>query len=258
MRANNEVKEDALQLIDGREDDGASKGMDIDVLELMYHLIDKLPQIIIVGVICAMLVGGWVFLVETPTYQATSKLYVVNATNSLVNLQDLQLGNSLASDYMQIFSNVEVHEYVREKLHLNYTDEELDGMVSVSNPSNTRILVITVTSKNQYEALKMAEAYAEEAQLFIEERMDSHMPSLFEKPTMRDVPRQRAQRVIIAFLIGALAVTAVYTVMFIVDDRITTSEFVEKRTGIVTLGMMPILAQDETEAAVGSPKKKRK
>ena len=34
---------------------------------------------------------------------------------------------------------------------------------------------------------------------------------------------------------------AFHVIYFIADDRITTSEFIEKRTGITTLGMMPIL-----------------
>jgi len=224
---------------------------EIDLLELLYHLVDKLPQILIAGLVCAVLVAGWVFMVETPTYQATAKLYVVNATNSLVNLQDLQLGNSLANDYMQVFSNVEVHDQVRQKLHLDYSDQQLDRMVSITNPSNTRILVITVNSKNQYEALKMAEAYAETAQLFIEDRMESSMPSLFEKPTARNVPQRRAQRVIIGFLLGALAMAAVHVALFIMDDRITSSEFIEKRTGITTLGMMPVLSETGTAVTDG-------
>ncbi len=229
--------------------------IEIDMLDLLYHLVDKLPQILIAGAICALLTAAWVFFVEKPAYQATSKLYVLSS-DSLVSLQDLQLGTSLANDYMQVFSNVELHEQVRDKLKgLNYTDEQLDRMVSVSNPANTRIVVITVTSeKSQQEAMELAEAYATKGARFIAERIMNddpndeqddgrlkHEPTLFEKATERRVSRQQVLRIVLFFLLGALAMAAFHVIYFIADDRITTSEFIEKRTGITTLGMMPIL-----------------
>lgn len=244
------------------ENDG---GVEIDILDLLYHLVDKLPQILIAGAICAMLTAAWVFFIEKPAYQATSKLYVLSS-DSLVSLQDLQLGTSLANDYMQVFSNVELHESVRDELGLNYTNEQLDQMVSVSNPANTRIVVITVTTeKSQEEAMKMAEAYAQKGRRFIAERIMNddpydvqddgrlkHEPTLFERPTERAVARHRVLRIVLFFLLGALAMAVFHVIYFIADDRITTSEFIEKRTGITTLGMMPILSDGATGSEAGA------
>ena len=61
--------------------------IEIDMLDLLYHLVDKLPQILIAGAICALLTAAWVFFVEKPVYQATSKLYVLSS-DSLVSLRD--------------------------------------------------------------------------------------------------------------------------------------------------------------------------
>lgn len=241
------------------------KDLEIDLVDLMYHLVDKLPQILITGIICALLTAGYVFFYEKPIYRATSKLYVLSS-ESIVSLQDLQLGTSLANDYMQVFSNVELHEGVREELGLSYTNEQLDRMVSVSNPANTRIVEITVTTgKSQDEALKMAEAYAKKGQKFIAERIMNddpydvqddgrlkHEPTLFERPTEREVPRNRVTRIITFFLVGALAMAAFHGVRYVVDDRVTTSEFIEKRTGLTTLGMMPILGNGEADMDAAS------
>ena len=64
----------------------------------------------------------------------------------------LQLGSQLANDYTYVFSNWHVHEKVIEQAGLDYTVKEIGKMVKVNNPSNTRLLEITVTSPSPQEA----------------------------------------------------------------------------------------------------------
>ena len=251
-----DLKQNALlqgQLIDSESSSGE---MEIDFVELLYHLVDKLPQIIIVGVICAVLIGSWTYFFVPDKYEATTKLYVLSTTNSILIVSDLQSGSYLTNDYQQVFSNLEIHDQVREKLNLTYTNKELDAMIRINNPSDTRILEITVTSENEREAVKMVAAYAEAAQLFIEDRMDSRMPTTFEHAALKGrVGKGTVMKTILGFLAGALVMVAIHTVLFILDDRVTTSEFIEKRVGIVTLGMMPVIDQDDAAAPAKGRKK---
>lgn len=247
--ADMQMNEAELKKNSSLPDGEASGEADIEMVELFYHLVDKLPQILIVAVVCAMLMGLWSVFFVKRTYEATAKLYVINASNSIVNLSDLQIGNYLTNDYQQVFSNYEIHEKVRSRLNLTYEDEQLDKMIKISNPSDTRILVITVISENPNEAVRMVEAYAEEAQLFIEDTMDSKMPTTFEHAHLKgEVPKGTAMKVILGFILGAAVVIGIETVRFIIDDRITTSEFIEKRVGLVTLGMMPVVDRDDSDA----------
>ncbi|MFQ9448332.1 MAG: hypothetical protein ACLR4A_14210 [Christensenellales bacterium] len=68
--------------------------------------------------------------------------------DSAINLSDLQVGNYLASDYTEVFSNWHVHEMVLERLGLDYTYSQLSNMVSVTNPQDTRILYVAVQSSD--------------------------------------------------------------------------------------------------------------
>ncbi len=226
-----------------------SRETEIDLVELFYHLVDKLPQILIVAVICAIVMGVWSVFFTKRTYEATAKLYVINASNSMINLSDLQIGNYLTNDYQQVFSNYEIHEKVRKRLNLTYDDKKLDKMITISNPSDTRILVITVISESANEAVRMVEAYAEEAQLFIEDTMDSKMPTTFEHAHLKgEVAKGTVMKIILGFILGAAVVIGIETVRFVIDDRITTSEFIEKRVGLVTLGMMPVVDREDSDA----------
>ena len=227
---------------------------EIDLIELFYHLVDKLNQIIIVGVIFAVVTCGWNLLFVAPTYEATAKLYVVGSgVSSIVNLSDLQIGSSLAKDYKEVFRNTDLHNKVRQKLQFNYTDEELDRMISITVPTDTRILEISVKAKNEREAKDIVAAYQDEAILFIEDVMDTKTPTVFQQPTSKGmVSRGTVQKTIIAFLVGAIIVIGIHSVIFVLDDRITTSDIIEKHVGITTLGMMPDLDSPELTGGKGS------
>lgn len=250
-----EGKKNGLQSGQSFNKESSAGEMEIDLVELLYHLVDKLPQIIAAGVIVALLMGCWSYFFVPDTYEATTKLYVLNASNSIVNLADFQIGNYLTNDYKQVFKNLEIHDQVKEKLKLDYNYKALDNMIRVNNPSDTRILEITVTSESEREALKMVEAYAEAAQIFIEDRMDNRMPTTFEHAALKGrVAKGTVMKAILGFILGAGVLIAIHSVLFILDDRVTTSEFLEKRVGIVTLGMMPLVDQEDG----GSAKNKRK
>ena len=46
-------------------------------------------------------------------------------------------------------------------------------------------------------------------------------------------------------MLGALVAAAVVVIQFLTDDRISSSEYVEKHVGISTLGMMPMEATQQ-------------
>ncbi len=230
--------------------------MEIDLAELFIRMLDKWYWIILSALICTLIMGVYTFQFVTPQYQSTSKLYVVNSKNSAINLSDLQIGNYLAKDYTEVFTNWHVHERVIEELNLPYTYTELNRMVNVSNPSDTRILYITVTSPNPQEAKVMADTYAKVACEFIAVKMDQEQPNIFEEARVPIQPSSpnKTRNLLLGFLIGVVIAAAIITVQFISDDRIRTPEEIEKLLGLPTLGVV-------TEQATfrhGSSKTKKK
>lgn len=219
-----------------------SDEMEIDLVELMYRLLEKAKTIILAAVAGAIIAGVITFQFMTPTYTATSKLYVLNSKDSALSLSDLQIGTQLAADYIEVFSNWHVHEMVNQRLGLDYTYTQLDKMVKVSNPADTRILYIEVEAGSPEEAKNMADTYAVVAQEFIAAKMETEMPNVFEEalqPTKPSSPH-KTRNVILGFMLGAMLACGIIVVQFISDDRIRTAENLEKHLGISTLGMMPV------------------
>ena len=131
---------------------------------------------------------------------------------------------------------------VIQRLGLSYTYRELQNMINVSNPTNTRILYISAISTDPEEAKSIADTYAEVAREFIATTMDTREPNVFEealRPTTPTSP-SKSRNVAIGFILGALLACGIITVRYLMDDKIHSSEDVEKYLGIPTLGMLPL------------------
>lgn len=224
--------------------------MTIDLVELFYRLLDKVGYIIAASLAGAVIMLCVTIFMMTPKYQATAKLYVLNSNSTSINLSQIQLGNALALDYMQVFDNWHVHEMVKRRLGLDYTYTQLSGMVSVSNPSDTRILSIAVTSDDPQEAKDMALTYAQVAREFIAAKMDMEMPTIFEEPLLAEKPvsPSKTKNTVLGFMAGFVLACGLIVVQFLMDDRIRNADRLEKQLGLATLGMMPMQKGDHASS----------
>lgn len=222
---------------------GDSDGdLQIDLLELFYRLIERAKYIVASALLGTVIAAVVTYLLITPIYTATSKIYVMSSSDTAINLADLQMGTYLASDYKEVFLNWHVHERVLQKLDLPYSYEELANMLEVTNPSDTRILYINIDSPDPNEAKRIADAYAEVAKEFIAATMDTKEPSLFEEallPTSPSSPRHSIA-LAIGFVLGALLACAAVTVHFILDDKVRMASDIERYLNLPVLGMMPV------------------
>ena len=214
---------------------------EIDIVELLLRLADSWKVIVAGAVIGTMLMAIYSFIFATPMYEATSKLYVVSSSDSAINLSDLQIGDKLAADYTEVFNTWEVHEIVRQNLGLDYTREEMEEMVSIKNPSDTRVLYITVTHEDPVLAADMSNEYANVAKQYISMTMLTDEPSDFSKALVPDEPisPRKALNVAIGFTLGVFAACAVIVVQFLLDDKIKTADDIRKFTGLPTLAVIP-------------------
>ena len=214
----------------------------IDLMELFYRLIERAKYIALSALLGTLVAAVVTFLFIQPIYTATSKIYVMSSSDAAINLSDLQMGTYLASDYKEVFLNWHVHERVLQTLDLPYSYEELSDMLTVTNPTDTRILYINVDSPDPHEAKRIADTYATVAKEFIAATMDTKEPSLFEEALLPSSPSHPKTMVNLAFgfLVGMLLACAVIIVRFMADDKVRTASDVEKYLDLPVLGMLPV------------------
>lgn len=236
---------------------GEQGEIEIDLVELMYRLLEKAKYIILAALVGAVLSGVYTIYRIKPMYTATSKLYVVNSANAVIDLSALQIGTQLANDYKEVFSNWHVHERVLQKLDLSYSYSKLNSMVSVSNSESQRILHIKVTAPTPEEAKLLADTYAQVAQEFIAETMSTQRPNIFEEALRPSAPSSpnKTRNIILGFLIGAVIAAGIVVVQYLTDDRIHSEEDIVKYLELPVLGMMPS-QRNETKNSKKSKKHK--
>ena len=237
VKAPDELTPQVVTLMEEAEEDED----EIDLAGLFYRFLEKIHWIILLALVGAVIAGVLVFRVITPIYQATAKIYIVGS-DTAISLSDLQIGSNLAADYQEVFKNWHVHELVDRRLNLDYPYSKLANMITITNPSNTHVLYVSVKSPDPEEAKIIADTYAQVAREFIAARMDMREPNIFEEAKLPDKPvsPSKTRDIVIGFILGALIAMVIIAIKFFSDDRIFTSEDINKVGNIATLGLVPL------------------
>lgn len=238
-----------------------SEEMEIDLVDLAYVLFDKIHYIILSFLIGALLLSAYSFFLIKPTYTSTSKLYVVSASkDSVVDISDLNLGTSLTSDYSQLMLSYPVLDQIIDELDLDMSSDRLAKMISLTNPSQTRILNITVTSTDAQLACDIANTMAEVAVRYLPVTMSTSAPNIAQVARVSTVKAgpSYTRFTMIGALLGAVIAIGIITLLYLLDDTIHTSEDMEKYFGIVPLATIPENDTLNSDTAAEKKKKRRK
>ncbi len=231
----------------------------IDLLGLMFFVLEKFWIVLLAAVICAGIMGVQASK-SVPTYTATAKLYIVNPAGGGISISDLQLGTVLTLDYQEVFKTWEVHEMVREELGLPYSYEQMQSMLTVSNPEDTRLMYISATHFNAQTAADIANAYAKAAKSFIINVMRGEEPSDFSIALVPSVARavSRTAELIKGFLLGSVLAIGILTLLFVLDERPRTPEHISTYGGIPTLAVLPSVKEVRKNARKRSTAKRKR
>ena len=212
----------------------------VDLMGMFFRILERFWIVLVSAVICGIIMG---ILAENSvtTYSATSKLYIVHKDSSDVNIADLQLGTALTLDYQEVFKTWEVHEMVIKELDLPYSYQQMQSMLTISNPEDTRILYITVTHSDAKMAAAIANSYAKAAKEFIIDTMEGVEPSNFSIALEPGVGYSASVGVsaVIGFVGGGVLAVAILALLFVLDARPRSPEAIQQYGGIPTLSVFP-------------------
>lgn len=220
----------------------AETNMEFDFLDFLKYLMRKI-KIVLGAVVAAFLMAFfYAFIVATPMYEATAQLYVVNSQDSVVNLSDLQIGSYLTSDYQLVFKTWEVNQQVIKNLQLHYSVSELQNMLTVTNPSNTRALFITITSSSPKEAAVIANEFATVARQYISDTMLTELPTTLSTALEPVNPISPKRMFILIVSMGVAFLISIWGlfIAYYHDDKIKTGNDLLKYTGASPLAIIPI------------------
>ena len=161
----------------------------------------------------------------------------------LSQLTDLTMGTQLTQDYMVIVKTRPVLEQVIADLKLDMDYKELEKKITVENPSDTRIMQITITDKDAALAQSITQDLAEVTAKTVAEKMDVKSPTIIEKAYKADKPDSPSlkKNVLIGAVLGFILMAAAIVIQYLMNDTILKEEDIEKYLGINTLAQLPLV-----------------
>lgn len=238
--------------------------IEIDLREIFGVLMSRIIPIILTGVLFAGVTGVFCKFIMTPIYTSTTQLCILSNTTSIASLSDLAIGTQLTQDYIVVVQSRPVVEKVIDNLELDMTYEQLLAVTTVENPTDTRILTISVTNPDPTLAKQIVDQYAQVSRKRIAELMDINEPGIIEEGHVAEnkTSPTTTKNALIAGILGVFLAAAIVIVRYLMDDTIKSSEDVERYLGLNTLGILPIeenaLKEEQREQMARQAAKKRK
>ena len=216
--------------------------VEIDLLEIFALLKEKIVKIVGVGVILAALVAiGTLFIIK-PQYESTSKLYIVGESNSIMSLTSLQAGSQLAQDYIHIVESRPVIEKVISNLNLDMEYDDLLDIITLNNPSDTRILEVTAKTDDPYVAKEIVDEIGKVSADRIKTIMGVDPPTTVEYGHVADEKSSPSlvKNTAVGLVGGMLVSAFIIIVIYLLNNTISSEDDVEKYLGLNNLGVIPI------------------
>lgn len=221
-----------------------NQAVEIDVFAMLKTLWKRKFSIVLVALVFAIAAFGYSAFLAKKEYQSTSRIYVVsrqNQDNNALTNSDLQAGSYLVKDYREIILSQNVLTQAIEELKLDLTPAELSKKISVSVPTDTRILSITAKDGNPKEAARIANGLrnvAAEKIISVTKVSDVTTLDEAEVPQSPSSPNIR-RNVLLGFIAGAGLMVVLLVVVEVLDDRVKRPEDIEELMGLTLLGIVP-------------------
>jgi hypothetical protein len=219
----------------------------LNIFEILYILKKRILILIFAAIVGFGVFGTYSYFILQPQYTSTAMLYVFSKETTLTSLADLQIGSQLTKDYKIIISSRPVLLKVIATLNLDITYKELKKKLTVENPADTRILLLSIVDGDPEMSKQIVDAVAETASAYIGDLMEMVPPKIIEDgeiPQNKTSPHTKKNAALGAAL-GIMLVVAVTVIQNILDDSIKTEDDVAKYLDVPVLAVLPDKDEDK-------------
>ncbi|WAM33643.1 YveK family protein [Caldicellulosiruptor morganii] len=219
----------------------------MEIKEYVLIIRKRLPLIISTTLISTLIALLLSFYVLPPIYKASVTLFAGRSTNSDGNKDTIQtlysdvlLGQQLVKDYREIAVSRNVLEKVIKELNLNMTTEELGSMVSVQLKNDTRILMISIESRDPKMAATIANKLAEVFIEAVQRIMKIENVQIVDNAVIPKKPEKpkKLLNTVVAFVIGLMGGVGIAFFVEYMDNTIKTPDDVEKYLELPVLAII--------------------
>ena len=241
--------------------DTETEVMEIDISELLFIIRRKIGLIIVSAIMMGCVAFLYTHFLVTPLYTSTSQFLVLTKETTLTSLANLQLSNYLTNDYKELVLSAPVLKEVVENLELDFDYKTLKKKISINNPEDTRILIMTVEDIDPERACAIADELAEVAADYIGDTMEMTPPKIIGYGVVNPNPSSPSivKNTALGIFLGIVVSVALIVLMAMMDDTIKSEEDIEKYLKVSNLASVPDRKDNISgKAPIGKKRKTKK
>lgn len=231
--------------------------LEINLKDFFNKLISMWYYVFVGVLIGVLLATVYTAFLTSPKYASSSSIYLRGNSKS-VSLSDLQLGTQLVNDYEFIIKGRNNMERVIDNLGLDTTADALANSIHISHGDDTRILTISVTTKDPYLSRDIVNEVVETGIKSIKD-IDSQEPYVIERAVANGnaVNASVIKMAALGGMAGFVLSVGIIFLIFVFDDSINKAEDIESTLGIPVLGVVKYDQSLAYTKKVNQPKKKK-
>jgi len=213
----------------------------IDLLEL-FDILRRKWWLLLLSMVIGGILSGVVSMVVLPLkYTSSAMLYVLSKETTLTSLADLQIGSQLTNDYKAVITSRPILEEVAKELDLDWDYKTIKQMVTIDNPTGTRILKISITDTDADRTCRLTNTLAKVSSQYIGDIMEMVPPKMIEEGVVAAEPSSPnvKKNVAVGAILLLLLTVGVLTVQMILNDTVQEEEDVERYLEISVLALIP-------------------
>ena len=215
--------------------------IEIDLLQLWNAVRHRIWLVLLAGFIVADIAFAITKFLITPMYSSSATMLVVTKETTLSSLADLQLGSQLTNDYEIMITSRPVLQEAIEELGLEISYKRLRNMITISNPNDSRMLIISTLQADPELAKNVVDTVAEISSEYIAEKMEVTAPKIIEEgevPIFQSSPNL-LRNTAIGGMLGVLAAVFLICIAVILNDSIQTEDDIERYLQLPVLAVVP-------------------
>lgn len=214
---------------------------EIDLLELWDVFVEHIIPIILAAVLCVAALYAYSSFLLKPMYESTATLYILKQDNGEYTSSDYTLALNVVNDCTYMITSDAVLNTVISDLNLNMSSKSLAKLITTNNPSNTRVIEITVRTDSAVESKRIVDSVCDVAADKISASIGMDSVNVYSKADLQREPCNTfgTKMYALGAVVAAILMYCIYVIKFLINDSIKSPEDVEKYLGLVVLGDIP-------------------
>ena len=215
----------------------------IRIEDIVDTLKKRWRMIVAITTIAVIFSGIMSFLINSPKYEVTTKLFIgkENSNDVKASDSDILMYQKLLKKYAEIISTNNLVEKAIDKDGLNITSGEVLGGLTVTPRTDTQILEINYTSDDKFLAKDIIDSITNEFIQSSTELIPNGDVKIIESAKIPGQPvgPNKKKNIAIAFLLGLMISVGLSFLIEFMDNTLKTKAQLERLLELPVIGAIP-------------------